>query len=150
MTYKICAVAAFCVALVLGGCSSIVRNHGFVPTQAEIDDIIVGVDTRSAVINSFGVPAFGGLRDENAIYYVASKWRHFGPTKPRPIERQIVAVVFDTDDTVSDIVRLGLEDGQFVVLNRRISDGGAKEISVIQQILGSLGRFDASTLFGDS
>ena len=150
MTYKTIAAVTFCVALTLAGCSSIIRNHGYVPPQEEIDDIVIGVDTRDAVIDILGTPLLGGLREVNAIYYVASKWQHAGIAKPRPIERTIVAVVFNNDDTVADIVRLGLEDGQFVVLNRRISGGGAKDISVLQQIRRSLGRLNAETLFGDT
>ena len=136
--------------LALGACSAVMRNHGFVPSEEELENIIVGVDTRAAVEEQFGPPTMAGVRGESAIYYVASTWRHFGPAKPTPVRREIIAVLFDANETVTDIARFALEDGKAVVLSRRVSEGGAEEISVIQQILGSIGRVDGGQLFGAS
>jgi hypothetical protein len=49
---------------------------------------------------------------------------------------------------VKNISRYGLEDGDIVVLSRRVTAGGGEDISFISQMLGNIGRFDAENIFG--
>ncbi|MEM6307681.1 MAG: outer membrane protein assembly factor BamE, partial [Pseudomonadota bacterium] len=128
--------------------SALYRNHGYVPLAEDLNNIIVGIDTRAAVEDMLGLPTANGVSNQNGMYYVASRWRHFGPSKPRPIERQIVAINFDANDVVTNITQYGLEDGTVVALNRRVTDGGVNEISFIQQLMGNVGRVNAQDLLG--
>ena len=141
------------ICLLLGlltSCSSVYRNHGFTPTDGELSAIVVGVATRSSVAGAIGVPSTTGLTTSDAIYYVSSKWRHYGAAAPKTIERQIVAIQFDSVGVVSNVSRYGLEDGKVIVLSRRITEGGSGEISFIRQMMGNVGRMEAEDFFGDS
>ncbi|MEO0359090.1 MAG: outer membrane protein assembly factor BamE [Pseudomonadota bacterium] len=132
----------------LAGCGATFRNHGYVPPEEDLANIIVGVDTRLSVEDTLGVPTAQGVSNTDGMYFVASRWRHFGPAKPRPIERQIVAVTFDEDDVVQNVSRYGLQDGRVVVLERRVTDGGPSEISFIRQLMGNVGRVNTGDLIG--
>lgn len=136
--------------LVLGltACTSIYRNHGFVPNDDDLASVIVGVDTRASAEETLGVPTTEGVSGVNSIYYIASRWRHFGASRPKPVSREIVAIAFDKDDVVTNVSRYGLDDGQVVVLSRRVTEGGANEISFIRQLMGNFGNLDGGALFG--
>jgi outer membrane protein assembly factor BamE (lipoprotein component of BamABCDE complex) len=68
---------------------------------------------------------------------------------PKPISRNIVAVAFGSSEVVTNVSRYSLEDGEIVALTRRVTDGGTEEITFLQQLLGNIGRIDASDLLGE-
>ena len=131
-------------------CSTVYRNHGFTPTDEELSSIVLGATTRSSVEASIGVPSTSSLTKSDGIYYVSSKWRHFGAAAPKPVERQIVSIQFDSAGVVTNVSRYGLDDGKVIVLSRRVTEGGSGEISFIRQMMGNVGRMDAGDFFGDS
>ena len=69
-----------------------------------------------------------------------------GPRQPQEIERQVVAITFDDQDRVANVERFGLERGEVVAISRRITSTSIKQIGLIQQLLGSLGRLRADQL----
>lgn len=133
--------------LSLSACVARYRNHGYVPSEAELAEIIVGVDTRDSVIETVGPPSSGGVLNDSGFYYIATKMRHYGARKPKPVERHLVAVTFDTAGVVRNIERFGLEDGQVISLERRVTSSGVIDKTFLRQLLGNIGRFDPSTLF---
>jgi len=135
------------MAISSAACSPVYRNHGFTPSQDELSAIIIGVDTRASVEDLLGMPSAEGVSNTRGAYYVSSRWRHFGAMRPRPIEREVVAITFDAQDVVQNVAHYGLEDGEVIVLNRRVTTQ-TNEISFIRQLLGNAGRVNAEDLFG--
>lgn len=130
-------------------CAPVIRNHGFAPSDEELSLLSIGVDTRETIADTVGPPTSGGVLDGSGYYYVASKFRHLGAFAPQEIERQVVAISFAENGTVSNIERFGLEEGRVVALSRRVTDDGIRDTTFIRQLLGSFGRFDAGTFLGD-
>lgn len=142
--------AALLLALVAAtACTPIIRNHGFAPSEDEIAVISIGVDDRASIAASFGPPTSGGVLEGSDFYYVSSKFRHYGAFAPEEIDRQLVAVSFDDAGFVRNIERFTLQDGQVVVLSRRVTDDGIRDTTFIRQLLGSFGRIDAGTFLGE-
>lgn len=142
------AVAGLALTLAVAACSPIERYHGFVPPDAEVAALEIGVSTKEEVIALFGDPIADRALQNNTIYYAASKFEQFGPFAPQEVDRQVLAVAFDTNDRVRNVSRYTLEDGRVVVLDRRVTDDGIADVTFLGQLLGSLGRFDAGTLLG--
>jgi outer membrane protein assembly factor BamE (lipoprotein component of BamABCDE complex) len=140
--------AGLLVALTVTGCAPIERYHGFVPPEAEIAALEIGVSTKEEVIALFGEPIADRALQNNTIYYAASKFEQFGPFTPQEVDRQVLAVSFDSADRVRNVSRYTLEDGRVVTLDRRVTDDGIADVSFLGQLLGSLGRFDAGTILG--
>jgi len=134
------------MALALAACSPIYRDHGYVPSDADLESLVVGVDSRASVAETVGSPTVAGMMREDAWYYVASKWKTVGPLAPEEIEREVVAISFDEDGVIGNIERFGLEDGRVIALNRRVSDSNIKGVSFIRQLLGNIGNFTAEQL----
>lgn len=121
------------------GCAATFTNHGFAPTDAELENVIVGVDTRASVEETIGRPSSTGVLTGSGWFYVSSKVKHFTYNKAEVIDRQLVAISFDKRDRVSNIERFTLEDGRVIALKRRVTSTGIKGISFIRQMLGNFG-----------
>lgn len=138
------ALRALLLAALIAGCSPIYRNHGYVPTEAELDQIVVGVDTRESVAETVGRPAASGLLNDTGWFYVQSRWQQLGARAPREIDRQVVAITFDDRGVVQNVGRYGLEDGNVVILSRRVTESNIRGVSFIGQLLGNVGRLTAA------
>jgi len=129
-------------------CTALYRDHGYIPPEEDLAQIVVGVDTRDSVAELVGPPTSAGLLSDGGYYYIQSKFRHYGPMEPKEIERQVLAISFDANGVVSNIERFGLENGQVIVLSRRVTSDNVRDTTLIRQMLGALGNFDASTALG--
>ena len=131
------------MCLIVAGCASIYRNHGYAPTEAELSQIVVGKDTRETVAAQIGRPSTGGLMADGAWFYVQSRWEHRGGRAPVEIERQVLSISFDSKGVVENVERFGLEQGRVVPISRRITESNIKGLGLIQQLLGNIGNVNA-------
>ncbi|MGB3178419.1 MAG: outer membrane protein assembly factor BamE [Albidovulum sp.] len=133
--------------IAVASCTSIYRNHGYVPRDTDLDKIVVGQSTRENVSQAVGRPSSTGLLTGGAWYYVGSRFRHYAARAPQEIERQVVAVSFNEAGVVENVERFGLENGQAVVISRRVTDSNIKGLSFLRQLLGNIGNISAGQLF---
>lgn len=136
------------IALAIG-CTPMNRYYGFIPPAEELATLNVGTTTKDDVISLFGPPISERALENNTIYYASSQFRMFGPFEPEEVDRQVLAIDFDSSDRVRNISRYTLDDGRVVVLDRRVTEDGINDVTFLGQLLGSLGRFDAGQLLGD-
>ena len=85
----------------LVACGPTYRNHGYVPPQEDLDQIVVGIDTRSSVEETLGGSGSGSVLEDDALYFVRSRIRTVAMLEPEVIERNVVAVSFDDNGIVS-------------------------------------------------
>ena len=125
----------------VSGCVAQYRNHGYVPSEEDLAEVVVGVDTRDSVAETIGAPSSSGVLDESGYYYVATRLKHIGPSQPKPVSRELVAISFDTAGVVSGVERYGLEHGKVIPLERRVTSSGVQDKTFLRQLMGSLGNF---------
>ena len=123
----------------LTACTPLYRNHGYVPVDDDLALIEVGVDTRDTVAEKVGRPSTLGLLNDTGWYYVQSRWETLGPRAAKEVDRQVVAITFTPEGTVTDVGRYGLEDGQVVTISRRVTESNVRGASFIRQLLGNIG-----------
>jgi len=131
---------AAAIALVLAGCAPTFRNHGYVPPEEDLQELVIGIDTRATVEDLVGPPTAGGVLEDGDYFYVRSRVRTFGPRKPQIVDRQVLAISFDEDGVLQNIERFGLEAGRVVTLSRRVTDSGVTDTTFLRQLLGNIGR----------
>ncbi|KAB2882467.1 MAG: outer membrane protein assembly factor BamE [Albidovulum sp.] len=137
------------LVVLLAACTALYQNHGYVPRDADLEQVVVGESTREDVAKAVGRPSSTGLLTGGAWYYVGSRFRHFGPREPEEIDRQVVAISFDEGGTVENVERFGLEKGQVVVLSRRVTDSNIEGLSFLRQLLGNIGNISAGQLLNN-
>lgn len=133
------------VLLGLTACAATYRNSGFVPTESELSGLQVGVDDRTAVEETVGLPATQGVVSEDVWYYVGSRWESYAYRERREVERQIVAISFNDGGTIRNIERFTLADGEVIALNRRVTDSNIEGVSFLRQIFANFGNISADT-----
>ncbi|PVA08114.1 outer membrane protein assembly factor BamE [Thalassorhabdomicrobium marinisediminis] len=144
------AVLAACVLAMTVGCTTLYRNHGYAPSDAQLSEVLIGVDTRATVADTLGPPTAGGVATGSDYYYVQSRFQLYGPLEPREIDREVVAIRFDSAGVVENVERFGLENGNVVPLSRRVTERNVRDTTFLRQLFGSIGRFDAGDFLGDS
>ncbi len=140
---------ALAAPLALAACQATYRNHGYVPPDEDLAQIVVGQTTQGDLEGLIGKPTAQGLLAGSGWYYVGSRWQFYGPREPREIDRQVVAVSFNEAGTVTNVERFGIERGQIVVLSRRVTDSGVSSIGLIRQLMGNVGRVQAGDLLAN-
>lgn len=123
-------------------CSATYSNHGYVPPEQDLQALVIGVDTRATVDDVVGPPSVAGMSQDGDYYYVRSRKRTFGMFRPQDVERQVLAISFNDDDTIANIERFGLEDGNVVPLERRVTDNSVVSDGFLRQLLGNLGNIN--------
>ncbi|PTX55395.1 Beta-barrel assembly machine subunit BamE [Litoreibacter ponti] len=140
-------LTAVAFAVALSACSPIVRNHGYIPLQEDLDTLAVGADTRGSVEDLIGKPSASGVLAGGDWFYVGSTVEHVGWRAPRETNRQVVALRFE-DDVLTNVERYGLEDGQVVELSRRVTETNVRDVTFIRQILRNFGNIDLGEALG--
>lgn len=135
------------VLVALSACTERFRNHGYVPSDEELAEIVVGVDTRDTVAESVGPPSTASLVDSSGYYYVRSRVRHYAYREPQEVDRQVVAITFTDQGVVRNIERFGLERGQMVPLSRRVTRIESSDNNFLRRLLRAVGQFSASDVF---
>lgn len=147
---RLVRASLLCAGLTLAvGCTTLYRNHGYVPTDEQLSEVLVGVDTRDTVADVVGPPTASGVVNGGDYFYVQSRFRLLGPLEPKEIDREVVAIRFDADGVVSNVERFGLENGRVVPLSRRVTQDNVRDTTFLRQLFGSIGRFSAGDFIGD-
>ena len=141
------ALTLLCMIGVIGACTPLYRNHGYVPPEEDLQSLVVGVDTRASVDDLIGAPSASGLLSGGDYYYVRSRVREYGALRPEVIERQVLAISFNEDDTIRNIERFSLADGNIVPLTRRVTDSSVVGNGFLRQLLGNIGNINPGDLF---
>ncbi len=126
----------------LVACATIRENHGYVPEPDVLDRVSVGIDTRDSVEQIAGRPSSAGVLDSSGWYYVQSRWERRGAREAVEVDRRVVAITFDSAGLVENIAQFGINDGQVVVLSRRVTESDIRGITFLQQIFGNFGALD--------
>jgi len=125
---------------VAGGCSPIVKNHGYAPDETLLSDIQVGQDTRGSVRRKIGRPSTTGVFNDAGWFYVATTVEEYLYHAPKVVDRRVVAVEFNENDVVAAVNTYGVEDGRVIDLQTRTTPTYGRKLTVLQQLLGNLGK----------
>jgi outer membrane protein assembly factor BamE (lipoprotein component of BamABCDE complex) len=135
---------ALVALLVLSACATTLNdNHGYVPEDALLQEVKVGIDTKETVGRLLGRPGTQGIVDDRGWYYVKSDYERFLWRAPVEVNREVVAVSFSEVGVVENVERFGLENGRVVALNRRVTTSNTRGIGFLRQLFSNLGTFNA-------
>jgi len=135
-------LAAGILTLTLGACSSTVATRGNMLDAQQLSTLQPGVTTRDDVAASLGTPTATATFDQSTWYYIGQRTEKTAFFMPTVVARKVVAVHFDDKGVVAKVDALGLEDGQTIAMVDRQTPTAGKELTVMEQMLGNLGRFN--------
>jgi outer membrane protein assembly factor BamE (lipoprotein component of BamABCDE complex) len=144
---RLASALAVMALVVLGACAARYSNHGYIPPEEDLEKLVVGVDTRAAVDDVIGPPSAAGLLSGGDYYYVRSRFREYGMYEKEIVDRRVLAISFAPDDTIRNIEKFGLEEGNVVPISRRVTDSSVVGNGFLRQIFGNFGNVDPTQLF---
>lgn len=130
-------------------CSPIYSTHGFVPFDSDLEEVKVGRTTKAQIAEAIGQPA---VKDDNFgddWYFVASRFRARGLSRPTVIERDVVVVSFDKRGRVANLGRYNLSDGRIVELSRRVTAVKLGRLTILEQLSKAFGRVNVEDILDD-
>ena len=133
------AIMALTASALVAGCTPIRTAHGYNPDESLPSEIAPGDDTRSTVLARLGTPSTKSIFDENTWFYISSTHESFAFFRPKVSARDVVAIRFGEDDVVDEVVQYDADDGQVIQYASRETPTRGRELSLIEQLLGSAG-----------
>lgn len=140
--HKATAIAlAALVSLSIGGCTPTVDQRGNLPHPDLLAQIEPGKSSREDVLSALGTPSTTMTYGGETWHYISAKTEKVAFFEPDVLDRKVISVVFDDNGIVSDIATRGLEDGRDISTVERITPTAGKEMSILEQLIGNVGRF---------
>ncbi len=136
-------IALFAALLLAAACTPTQATRGNIVEDYRMAEIIPGVSSRTNVLQSLGSPTTVAPFDDNVWYYIGQKTEKRGIFDPKVVEKKTVVVAFNKDGIVQSIdnVDADLIDVPHV---RRKTPTSGNDITVMEQLIGNVGRFNKS------
>ena len=126
----------------LGGCVPQVSNHGYRLDEAAFAQIEPGRTTRDQVLQLLGSPSSLTTFDGSVWYYVSQRTERLSFYQEDVVNQDVVAITFDDLGTVAEVDRHGLEQAHEVSFVERETPTAGSELTVFEQFVGNIGRFN--------
>ena len=138
------ALAAAGIALSLSACATDITKHGHVFTDEDLAQVKEGM-SRDQVILALGTPDTKSTVDQNAFYYISTTTeRSAAFLSPEIVDRRVVAVYFDQNETVNRLANYGLKDGRVIDFVSRETPSRGSEDGLLKELFRNIGNPQAA------
>lgn len=135
------ALLTSAAAASLSACAPITSYSGFQAIESDPKDVKIGTDTKSTVRGRLGSPSATGTFDPNVWFYMNQLKSRVAFKQPEVISRNVVAITFNKDsELVESVNSYTLKDGKVIAFNGRETPTRGRELTILEQILGNVGR----------
>ncbi len=131
-------VTAVALTFVLAGCAAQIDRHGHVLNDADLQQIQPGM-SKDQVKLTLGSPDTTATIGGGVYYYISSTRRTRPASRPKVIDRKVVAVYFDQNQSVQQIANYGLKDGRVFDFIKGETPSQGKDTSILGEIFGNIG-----------
>ena len=124
-------------AFLLFGCAGQVDRHGHLFTDVDLQQIQPGM-SQDQVRLTLGTPDTKGTLGGDVFYYISSTRKTMPMGRPKVIDRKIVAVYFNQQQTVKEVGHFGLQDGQIIDIIDGETPTYGKKLTALEQLFGNI------------
>ncbi len=130
--------------LVLTACADNTVSRGYNYDKLKESKALLsqGTLTKQYIAELMGSPSatsdFGGER----WYYINSKMRTVAFLPPKLVDQTVLAIAFDENGTAVDIKEYSKADARKLEISKDYTPTEGHSVTVIQQLLGNVGRFN--------
>jgi outer membrane protein assembly factor BamE (lipoprotein component of BamABCDE complex) len=134
-------IAATLLAIA-AGCSPRTANRGNFPAASQLEKLEVGKHSKDYVRGVLGTPSTVGTFDKNVWYYIGRRTERWAFFEESVLEQQIVAIYFDPANKIEHIQTYDEADSRDIAIVEDKTPTAGRELGVVEQIIGNLGRFN--------
>jgi len=143
MRKSLALAAVLAGALVMStACSPRSANRGHIPPPSQLEKLEVGTHSKDYVRNVLGTPSTIGTFDKEVWYYIGRRVEQWAFLRESIIEQKVVAIYFDEQGKIAYIQNYSKQDGREIEMVGRKTPTSGRELGVVEQIIGNLGRFN--------
>lgn len=124
-------------AMLLSACAGQIDHHGHLFTDVDLQQVQRGM-SQDQVRLTLGTPDTTGTIDGDVFYYISSKRKTLPAGRPKVIDRKIVAVYFDQNQTVQEVAHYGLQDGRIINIVDGETPTYGKKLTALEQLFGNI------------
>ncbi|HQS15169.1 outer membrane protein assembly factor BamE [Reyranella sp.] len=135
------SVLAVSAAVTLGGCENTVDLRGFAATPGSVEKLEVGAQSREDVVRLIGSPSAVATFNPNVWYYISETQEYWAYTKPKISSQRVIQITFNESGRLEAIKNYDLKDAENIQMVSRITPTSGKELTILEQVLGNVGRF---------
>ena len=132
------------LATSLPGCAARIDQRGNAPDPDDVLAIQPGVDDKAKVFQLLGSPSTAGTFDDKIWYYISKRTATLAFLDPAVLDQEVLEIKFDDGGVVKDMKLYGIEDGKIIDPVSRITPTGGQEMTLLKQLIGNIGRFNAA------
>ncbi len=148
--YLALTTASLMVGLTIAACTPTVAKRGNNVDEETLRQIKVGESTREDVARILGSPTQTSTFDDKIWYYIGRRTEQSAFLDPELIEQKIVAIKFTPEGTVEKINQGSDKYAEVIDPISAKTPTYGKEVTIMQQLLGNLGRPTIPTGSGNS
>ena len=142
------AGAALLLSAGVAACAPEITTHGFVPDPEDLAQVVPGVTDRDEVWALLGTPTSRSTEDDSRWYYVTRVMENFAFYDPDFVGASVIVVDFNDAGTVEHVNYRALpETEEFALIDRETPTQG-KDLGLLEQLFGNLGKFDRGASSG--
>lgn len=134
------AFAALILAFA-AACTPTVENRGNLPHPEVLAQVKPGKSTRDDVQSLLGSPSSTLTYGDETWHYISARSEQVAFFHPKFTDRTVVSLTFDPAGVVKKMLIRGLADGQDIEIVERETPAAGKDLTVLEQLLGNVGRF---------
>ena len=134
-------IGALALPLAVAGCETIVDTRGFAATPGSLEKLEIGTQSREDVVRLIGSPSTVATFNPNVWYYIAQKQEYYAFFRPTMLEQNVIQLSFNDSGRLTTIKKYELADSKDIDMVSRITPTAGKEITILEQIMGNVGRF---------
>ena len=140
---KILKTSFYCIVIAsLGACTPVVAQRGNLVENYQLEQLTPGESTRSDVLKVLGSPTTQSTFNQNVWYYIGQETEKKGILDPEITLERVLIVTFNEEGIVQ-----GIEDSdgshENIPYARDKTATHGNELTLMQQLLGNVGRFNA-------
>jgi outer membrane protein assembly factor BamE (lipoprotein component of BamABCDE complex) len=134
-------LVAVSAAALTSACAPIVGQNGFQAIDAKPTDIVAGTDTKETVLTRLGTPSTTStFEGDNIWYYISQVTEKYTYNRAQVTQRSVTEISFNDAGQVAGVRTLGLDDGQQLAMNSRETPTRGRQLTILEQLLGNVGR----------
>ena len=138
------AALAVALSVAVAACGPVTATRGNLIDNDRLQQIEVGQTTANDVFTILGTPTSVSTFDDRTWYYIGERTEQLAFFDPNIAERRVLRIRFDEAGTVAELAELGAEDAIEVDPIDRETPTLGRQITILEQLLGNIGRFSGS------
>jgi outer membrane protein assembly factor BamE (lipoprotein component of BamABCDE complex) len=130
------------LTLQLGACTANVAAHGHRLDAAALAQVEPGRSSQREVVQLLGSPSSLATFDNHTWYYISQRSERRSFYQEKIVAQDVVAIHFDDQGLVSQIDRHGLDEAREIEVVDRETPTAGNELTILEQFIGNIGRFN--------